>query len=227
MTRCSGLCFLAFSLSVAPASAATYIGTLHGVITGGQESYLNTFGPDIVSYTKDLTGGAISIDFTVDERDNYTDPFGKFLPKYLATTISVNIPSVASGVQTLSGTYSNDEYVYLLTQNIDFVGNGTDGHLTVSGSRSPTPHTPQALDFTYAGASPILAPLTGSGTTAGGLTGEFGQDLYDVTFRLTDGFVQTAAPEPASWALMILGFGAIGSAMRRQRRRIVLKFMPA
>jgi hypothetical protein len=26
-----------------------------------------------------------------------------------------------------------------------------------------------------------------------------------------------AVPEPASWALMLLGFGAIGAAMRRRR----------
>ena len=30
-----------------------------------------------------------------------------------------------------------------------------------------------------------------------------------------------AVPEPATWGLMILGFGAIGGAMRVQRRKVV------
>jgi hypothetical protein len=227
MIRCATLSLAAFALSGVPASAATYIGKLNGVITSGEESYYNSFGADIVTYTKDLTGGAISIDFAVDAEENHTDQFGKFLPKYVAATISVNIPSVASGIQTLGSTYSDDEYVYLLTQDIDFVGDDADGHLTVSGYRSPSPAAPQALDVSYAGASAFLAPLTGSGTTVAGLTGGFGHDLYNIDFKLTEGFVQLATPDAESWALMILGFGAIGSAMRRERRRIVAKVMPA
>jgi hypothetical protein len=27
-------------------------------------------------------------------------------------------------------------------------------------------------------------------------------------------------PEPATWAMMLLGFGAIGASLRRRRRRI-------
>ncbi len=33
-----------------------------------------------------------------------------------------------------------------------------------------------------------------------------------------DNFAVAAVPEPATWAFMILGFGAIGGAMRRQRK---------
>lgn len=32
-------------------------------------------------------------------------------------------------------------------------------------------------------------------------------------------FSQSAVPEPATWAMMLLGFGAVGMALRRSRRR--------
>ncbi|RIK47675.1 MAG: hypothetical protein DCC57_14050, partial [Chloroflexi bacterium] len=35
------------------------------------------------------------------------------------------------------------------------------------------------------------------------------------------GGVDPTVPEPATWAMMILGFGVIGAAIRRQRRQTV------
>jgi len=40
----------------------------------------------------------------------------------------------------------------------------------------------------------------------------------------TDNFTINAVPEPATWALMMFGFGAIGFGMRRRRQVGVLKF---
>jgi len=34
--------------------------------------------------------------------------------------------------------------------------------------------------------------------------------------------IQTAVPEPATWAMMLLGFGAVGFAMRRKRKPALL-----
>jgi hypothetical protein len=39
----------------------------------------------------------------------------------------------------------------------------------------------------------------------------------DATFTLT----QSAVPEPATWAMMITGFGLVGAAMRRRQRAVV------
>ncbi len=39
----------------------------------------------------------------------------------------------------------------------------------------------------------------------------------DATFTLT----QSAIPEPATWAMMITGFGLVGAAMRRRQRAVV------
>lgn len=44
--------------------------------------------------------------------------------------------------------------------------------------------------------------------------GNYANDSTGVDFRLTGG---GEVPEPATWALLILGFGAVGSALRRRR----------
>jgi hypothetical protein len=46
------------------------------------------------------------------------------------------------------------------------------------------------------------------------------------TTRITGpGTIATAVPEPATWAMMLLGFGAIGASMRRRRRVIAIAQM--
>lgn len=53
-------------------------------------------------------------------------------------------------------------------------------------------------------------------------------DLREITFcdagRCGTGTFTFAVPEPATWGMMILGFGAIGAAMRMRRRRISVSF---
>jgi hypothetical protein len=66
-----------------------------------------------------------------------------------------------------------------------------------------------------ADSNPIVT-LTFSGadqTNFGGLRLSSSQNAFEV-----DNFVVTGVPEPATWALMLLGFGGIGFAMRRSRK---------
>jgi hypothetical protein len=53
-------------------------------------------------------------------------------------------------------------------------------------------------------------------TASGSLFGEDTVQLDNITYTLDD--VNGAVPEPASWAMMIVGFGAVGGAMRSRRR---------
>ena len=44
---------------------------------------------------------------------------------------------------------------------------------------------------------------------------------------LTISAVNSAVPEPATWAMMLLGFGAMGVAMRRRRQTVLVRFQKA
>ena len=46
-------------------------------------------------------------------------------------------------------------------------------------------------------------------------------EIFYTTLNVTSRTSDSAVPEPATWAMMLAGFGAIGFAMRRKRRQAV------
>ena len=62
----------------------------------------------------------------------------------------------------------------------------------------------------------LLVPFTGSGNYRLGFGGTAPANGAAVTGNLT--FRLEAVPEPATWAMMLLGFGAIGLVIRSRRR---------
>lgn len=59
--------------------------------------------------------------------------------------------------------------------------------------------------------------LIGAANSIAGTT-----DANSDGFKLTSVRVQAAVPEPGTWALMLVGFGAVGFSVRRQRRVAVV-----
>lgn len=103
---------------------------------------------------------------------------------------------------------------------IDF---GTDAfNGTFDGGSTPTA-TPGISDTAW-----LFTVLGGSGRFAGA-SGTFdATGVADATTRPThvsinfDGQINApAVPEPATWGLMMLGFGGIGMVVRRHRRRVL------
>ncbi len=91
-------------------------------------------------------------------------------------------------------TYTSDFIDFSSTTDRDF-------SLSLTSVQSP-------LNATPTGGTPNRALRTFRGLS----TGSFSSDPAPIV---------TAVPEPASWALMIAGFGMVGLATRRRRRRIV------
>lgn len=90
-----------------------------------------------------------------------------------------------------------------------------------------TPLTVTILTSTGATRSFDLGQVNGSNWFA--ITADAGESITSATFNVTPGGfdsfrqlrlggVAAAVPEPGTWALMLLGFGAVGVSMRRRRR---------
>ncbi len=73
--------------------------------------------------------------------------------------------------------------------------------------------TQQIVSFNYANGG-----TSGSGSLLDSFEGGEFPDRQNVSFsfNLIGGSTAGSVPEPATWALMILGFGAVGGAMRRR-----------
>lgn len=127
-----------------------------------------------------------------------TSPFGAFTYNHTSCTTGATGP--------VTGTYS-----------IVFAADQFSGLFSGTSAATATPGLFDLL-FTYT----ITA---GTGRFAGG-TGSFSQvGTADVRggppSRLTLNF--SAVPEPATWAMMLLGFGAMGLTLRRRRETAALR----
>jgi len=71
---------------------------------------------------------------------------------------------------------------------------------------------PQTFNFGYGGSFDVALNNVTFGTPGGAQVGG--------TFTLRSNSV-APVPEPATWAMMLVGFGAVGYAMRRRRRSLI------
>jgi hypothetical protein len=63
-------------------------------------------------------------------------------------------------------------------------------------------------------------PLLNEAFSVGGTSPYGGQDNLDLSIRITSDLA-AGVPEPSTWLMMLVGFGAIGFAMRRKQRQTV------
>ena len=209
---------LVFAASAANAATAITSATFDPfqVILPGNEELITQFegGPGLINVTFLKTGYALS---GTGGLFTGTVPLEGLAPAFSSTT--------------------RDETQYLLVQG------GQSVKLTTPGIRglsfyTGTHDTYNSITFTFndnstetlTGRLRNIAPFTSDGQTYTGqqrdgrLHFAFSKVLVDVeltsggnAFEVSDFAASTAVPEPATWALMILGFGGAGAMLRRRR----------
>jgi hypothetical protein len=106
---------------------------------------------------------------------------------------------------------------------IDFSGTSGDTFSGVNGTATNISFLTSPADFTlFTGTGFVDAFLSGHGTSSASGPG----NLATIVNTSAGGFATIAytynslVPEPAAWALMIVGFGGIGAMLRDQRNRL-------
>ncbi len=148
-----------------------------------------------VTFSNDLTGlPGFSTSFS--SIAPLTNPFSQTLTFTTATSGTVTI-----GVQTSMTGVSND----VDFTNAFITGTGLVGNILIP-QISGDPLESRGLANLAVGMGTFVVTLEG---TPGTTTGSFGGS---VAFQAAP-----AVPEPATWAMMLIGFGAVGFSMRRRR----------
>jgi hypothetical protein len=115
--------------------------------------------------------------------------------------------TIGAGTYDLSFLYSARPGVPQGSNGISVFLNGAllnpPGNLDLAGGAN-TAWTTQTAHFTATAGSTLMFAATGTSDSLGG---------YIDDVKLT-----TAVPEPASWAMMIVGFFGLGATLRRARR---------
>ena len=133
-----------------------------------------------------------------------------FTASFILNNTLAGIYSVSTSTSSTGVTFSGGTLTQLLGCAVDLTGctTGAVYNLLVGTGPVPPAGTTLYLAPTQLAAGNYRVTINGTGPGNGSYTG-------NVTIR-------PAVPEPATWAMMLLGFGATGMMMRRRNRRTVL-----
>jgi hypothetical protein len=227
--------------AAAPASATSFVLNLSGGGTnvggtsnGNVRSYSSTIGSDTL--TLQASGWTNAVDLNPDTL------LKSYLGAYSGGLGVTSPPETGSNNTHTIDNVGREDFVLLkfnkavdLTSmflNVFTVGAGPDSDATVFYKNGATAPANNGLSNTYfAQFASISVP---GGSTSGARVVDVGGNYADTWLvsakvaqgaSANDGFklysinvTTRAVPEPATWAMMLIGFGAAGAAMRARRR---------
>lgn len=212
----------ALLLGAAPAAAVVKVATYSGTLAAGQD-HTGVFGPA----GGDLSGAAFVARFTYDKALGGTrSSDGSTFDYSYGGAIDGNGSPILSASLTINGvtkTLAGDYFGVAYTITTPFTE-----HYAVDYIDTPQLFVHSRI---YIEGHPLGAPWSldqnFGPAPVSGASGNFEIYRFDYTTgqgEWADGAIDGTAtywvqgvPEPASWALMIAGFGLIGAAQRRQR----------
>jgi len=174
-----------------------------GVSVGPAGASNITYNIDISDGTNSVIG-TITTDGTIGNLISIpTDPFVSWNLQITIGSVSGSDigPSVPFGDKSLGGALTSDTQFFLDFTRIGnsslFILDGTNAGFTASNSGNPAFPDANGISLTVGSTTGFIALPDDVSTTIG---------------------VAAAAPEPSTWAMMILGFAGIGAMTYRRRK---------
>lgn len=200
-----------------PASAATIVFDF-GANAGGLNTSLN---PDVYSLTVSgltVTARAYNNLFAITDQVSFASP------------ADVTHASAGLGVRGNGSGEINDNGFLSLGEGLLLT---FDQEVTLTQALFGNFGSNDSVGFEWGSPLNVGETLDSLPVAGGAFNGSFtGTDFFFAantlvpfdrqSFRLSGVTVDSAVPEPATWLMMILGFGALGAAMRRRRARTTL-----
>jgi hypothetical protein len=241
---CGVTAVLLFAAPVA-ASAATYVASYSGIITNTTSATASPFG------TSNLNGLAYTITFTYDPTlgsranlPNTPSPGSAFYSVISDTPVSTPLLSATVTVNGVTDVIDYSSYLFK-DDTVSAINNPAASASTLSfqgqgGGLVTFNNAPVNEAFYYnvsadgTGALPLDLSSWSPTAVQGGANvlrsrvpvGGSPSPYYNFQGTVTSAqvFATGGVPEPATWAMMLFGFGSLGYSMRRKKVRARIRF---
>ena len=217
LCRLAAMASTAIALFAAPASAAVFTVTYSGTLADSQYYNIDTdgiFGAKGASFG----GTAFSAAFTIDTADgtswNNANGTGWTQNSLAASNVALTVNNKTFTLGSLQAGSFHTPPSWQGSFLSSYTGISTDDVFMMAN----------LYFYTYAaGAFPAFGTNFDITAPAGSYTafdGALGNNILSGTVTKVSYAAQQAVPEPASWAMLVIGFGALGAAMRRSTLRV-------